>query len=205
MKSSLQKASQMFRKYIIGFLVFLFSTTAIANSQTAANMLPTHNELLTQPISLSCGVTIREWHGESAPNKQTIKELNTLCHRGLVSFSRFLSSKKLKAPHSGTFSWNWALLPDGSCYRCMNDIAYRFNRRFIKAPLWGYTGRNERFTFTVSDLNLKSPKYNKIFVHELFHAMSMYYGLYDTHAPNDVERTMKDEALAKQFTQYMGY
>lgn len=192
----------MFRKLVISALLLLAST-AHADDKVVGHMTPLPDELLQQPITLSCGVTIREWHGDSRPSQGTIKMMDGLCSKALENFKPFLKSKGLHAPRSGPLVWNWSLMRDGYCYRCMNDIKFRFAYRFVRQELWGYTGRDQEYSFTVSAV--KMPLYRKIFTHEMFHAMSMYYGLYNQHSSNDYVKTDVDEKLAVDFTTYMGY
>jgi hypothetical protein len=199
----------MFRKLVIG--VLLLASTASADDKIVGHMTPLPDELLQQPITLSCGVTIREWRGGIQPSAGNIKFLNALCDKAMASFKPFLATRGLQAPRSGQLVWNWSLMPDGlcggtsteatCCYRCMNDIRYRFANRFVRYEVWGYTGYNQQYSFTVS----RSPILNKIFTHEMFHAMSMYYGLYDSHPGSWDDQTQADEVLAQAFTRYMGY
>lgn len=166
-------------------------------------MKPFTNELLNKPISLPCGVTIREWRGQSKPSPEAIKMMDSLCTKALNNFKPFIESQGLRSPRSGSLSWNWSIVPDGHCYRCLNDTKFRFAERFVRDELWGYTGRDQRYTFTIS--TVKRPIFKKVFTHEMFHAMSMYYGLYDQHSQDDYVKTETDEQLAEKFVEYMGY
>lgn len=192
----------MFILFVI-ILSFVAPNFAIADSKVVGHMEPLPHELLANPIKLQCGLVIREWRG-TMPSLTEIQKLNTLCDLAKEAFIPFLAQHGLTPKHNKPFSWNIAIIPDGTCYRCMHDLDYRFKHRTLRSELWGYTSLYEKYIFTISSTSMKF--YNEVFTHELFHAFSMYYGLYINHHPFDNRiRSSKDERLAVSFTKYLGY
>lgn len=193
--------SKLFLLFII-IISFIAPNLAIADSKVVGHMEPLPHELLVNPIKLQCGLVIREWRG-TIPSLTEIKKLNLLCDVAKKAFVPFLAQHDIKPQHNKPFVWNLSIIPDGRCYRCMHDLHYRFKQRSIRSELWGYTGLFEEYIFTVSNTSMRY--YNVIFTHELFHAFSMYYGVYTSHHPFDNRiRSAKDEKLAVGFTQYLG-
>jgi hypothetical protein len=188
----------MFR-YVIAFLAILFlSHTAIADSKIVGHMAPLSGEKLEQPVALDCGAIIQEVRGFH-PNYAV---LNSMCTHAYSNFFKFVKAKGLQYNHSEQFQWNLSFLPEERCYRCLNDEAYRFRHRHVQGYLIGYTDRDERYAFMS---NVVDGEFNTTFVHELFHAMSMYYGVYDNHPGNYAQKTAQDEKLAQDFTEWLGY
>lgn len=200
--------NEMKRHSIFLAILFLFiapTVHAVGKKQIVGHMKPLSSELLAHPIHLQCGETIREWRG-THPTPKLIQHLNVLCNKAIAAFLPFLKTQNLKAPHFNHFKWNLSLSPDGSCYRCMNDVNHRFYNRFFHNAVWGYTTGDKRYTFMISNTHRKKePSFDKIFTHELFHAMSYASGLYDSYPEQYLLRTDVDEEFAHKFTAYMGY
>ena len=176
---------------------------ATADAKIIGHMIPLDQELLDQSLTIpNCsGLIIREWRGEF--DNTDLDKLGEICKLTQDSFHSFLAQNRLEPQHDRPFNWSISIIPDGQCYRCMNDVKYRFRYRFVPQEVWGYTGRNERYTFTVN--NIQMTLYKTIFTHELFHAMSMHYGIFDSHDDDNKEKLIKDEALARAFTKYLGF
>jgi len=183
-------------KYILILLAILIASTASADELIVGHMKPLPNELLNNPIHLDCGLSIREARGGPPP------ELETQCLHAKKNFFRFINFKGIK-PREANFAWSMSFLPEGKCYRCLNDTSYRFKYRFIPGNVIGYTGKDEQYSWVISDY--KDPQFNVTFVHELFHALSMHYGVYDSHPGSLKDKTNRDEILAQEFTEGLGY
>jgi hypothetical protein len=146
-------------------------------------MKPFKHEI-KDPIYLKCGVTI--WENNSTVTK---KHLNDLCNLANKNFKPFVS-KFFKVKHNKSFHWDVSLLKPGSYYRCMNDLNYRFFER-SQVLMKGYTSFNKRWTFIDGTDDVE---FDVTFVHEMFHAMSIFYGTWSS----------RDEELAQKFTEFLG-
>lgn len=164
-------------------------------------MKPLPSEQLPNPIALKkCpGLAIHEWR---RPDAHALQRLNRICRRAIMAFEPFLEKKNLQKQHDQPFFYDIALLRDTTAYRGMNDVRYRFKYRANKKDLWGYTSKLKRFVFMVDTIYI--PEMANIFSHELFHALSMHYGVFDSHGNTTAERVRTDEMLASEFTQYLG-
>jgi hypothetical protein len=86
----------------------------------------------------------------------------------------------------------------------LNDETYRFRYRFVKGiTVTGYTDRSEKYSFAISDTS--DSEFKVTFVHEMFHAMSMFYGVYENHPGTLSDKSRADEILAQEFTVWLGY
>ena len=166
------------------------------------HMKPLQSELLAQPIKLQdCpGLTIREWRG--GRSSDAIRHLNQICKRAIAEFPKFIAMKGLKKLNDEPFEYSISLIPNSKNYRSMNDVRYRFANRFVKGLLWAYTSRDKKYIFMVNTIHI--PEIPMIFSHELFHALSMHYGIFDSHALFDKDKVRIDEGLADEFTVYLG-
>jgi hypothetical protein len=158
---------------------------------------PFPNELLENPVILDCGAVIQEVQAG-----QDYALLNSMCTHVYSNFFNYIEAKRLRVEHKKPFNWNLSFLSEDTCYRCLNDEEYRFNNRFISGRVIGYTSRNDRYAFMSSK---RDSEFNTTFVHELFHSMSMYYGVYDNHPGTWAQKTIADEYLAVEFTEWLGY
>jgi hypothetical protein len=95
------------------------------------------------------------------------------------------------------------LLPDSEQYRGLNDTSYRFYDRQYQDPVWAYTSYDYNYIFIVNDTELSN--FNTIFTHEIFHALSMSSGIFDSHPGDKYAKYATDEYLAIKFTQYLGF
>lgn len=104
---------------------------------------------------------------------------------------------------------------DGDDYRNLQDSKYRFKDRMKFydnqgniMELLGFTDRNIKSIYIRNDVlsnnNEINLKFAEVFCHELFHAMSNSFGIYDNLGKNASERQGKDEILAKEFTKFLG-
>jgi len=189
-------------RIILCVLLVLIPFVAIADEKVVGHMPPLEEELLSDPITLHCGIVITEWQG-GKPTAESIKNMNTLCNEALSAFFPFVKHHKLKAERYGAFNWSLSLIPDGECYRCLNDLDYRFAQRAFLNKVWGYTDVYAKYIWIVN-----KPEWNfykTVFVHELFHAMSVYYGVWHNHAETNAERCSIDEKYAEAFTEMLGY
>ena len=195
------------------FAVALAATlvTGAARAEMGAEsftMTPLADEMLLNPITLSdkCeGVVVREWReGEpgTEATRAAIRVMDRLCNRALGAFERFTDRHGLERVHSLPFSWSVSVIPDGDCYRCLNDLTYRVSSRSEQIEVWGYTSLTHRFIFILNQVQVNGKPgvlWQKIWVHELFHALSMYYGIFESHAGTDAKRVKIDERYAKKF------
>jgi hypothetical protein len=197
------------------------------SSEIVGHIAPLPNELLSQPIILNdCpGVKIIEWTGSpnkpnTTPNEKTIDVLNKVCKQSQKMFVNFVSSYNLKVDTSLEFRYTVSILPwnafdaagkvwgpgDGDDYRALQDTKWRFNTRFqandpIKEYL-GWTERSLHHLFVLNDVldhEKNHDSFIDVFAHELFHAMSEYYGLYSSLSENVSIRQNIDEKLADKF------
>ena len=149
------------------FLFILFLSAITPEIKTPGHMEPFPEDKLSKPIYLTdrcSNVSIEEWSNKSKPD---IKKLSKLCN---VAVNNFEKQGKL-------FRWQLSFLPDGYCYRCLNDIEYRFIERSSRHYIDAYTTQTYRYSFLPNDL--KNKKFDLYFIHELYHALSMFYGIYD--------------------------
>ena len=188
----------MFR-YIIFILAILITSSAFADERIVGYMPPLPEEMLTDPITLDCGLTINEVRGGSLD----VPRLNSMCMHAYDNFFKFIETKGLKTNHNNPFVWNISFLPEATCYRCLNDEKYRFKYRYVHGAVIGYTDKNQQYIFMFVDN--KDREFKTTYVHELFHAMSMYYGVYDNHPGGWSTKTAADEKLARGFTEWLGY
>lgn len=162
-------------------------------------MFPLREELLPDPVELRCGAVVQEYRGAA----MDVAKLNRLCTHARVNFARFIKAKGLRPTHAGAFRWNLSFLPEGSCYRCLNDEEFRFRDRYYKGTLIGYSDLVYQYVFVFSDSH--DADFALTFVHELFHAMSMFYGIYENHPGSWDEKNVIEERLAEDFTAWLGY
>lgn len=179
-------------------LSIIFCANVALADRTVGHPTPFQSELLENPVVLDCGATIREVRGSS----QNYAQLNSMCTHAYSNFFQFIAAKGLRVNNHDPFQWNISFLPEATCYRCLNDEKYRFNNRFIGGAVIGYTSRNDRYAFISSTRDSQS---NVTFVHEMFHSMSMFYGVYDNHSGSWSRKTEADERLATEFTEWLGY
>jgi hypothetical protein len=182
-------------------LVFALSialTAAADDARREGHMTPLPSERLSDPITMSCGVTIYEWRGGNTDRDRVEK----LCSLATDYFFPYLKMNGIEPVHQNEFRWSMALLPQGYCYRCMNDTRYRFKGRPVNGFLSGYTSFTRRWIFMVGSNN--HPDFNVTMVHELFHSMSEYYGVFANHPGSEQEKVNRDEELAEGFTEWLG-
>lgn len=188
----------MHRFFTVLLAIVLVASTAFADTRVVGHPTPLPEELLENPVTLNCGATVREVDGPT-PN---YANLNSMCTHAHSNFFKFIEAKGLRTQHRRAFTWNLSFIPESASYRDLNDERYRFHNRFIRGRVIGYTSRNHRYAFMSSRID---SEYNVTFVHELFHSMSMHYGVYDNHPGTWAEKTATDERLAVEFTEWLGY
>lgn len=188
----------MFRYITLLVATLLIVSTAHADQRVVGHMTPFPEEMLESPVTLDCGARVQEVRGAS----MNYPRLNSMCTHAYTNFFKFIEAKGLKTKHRERFHWNVSFLPENTCYRCLNDENYRFRHRHVRGRLIGYTDKNAGYAFMSSR---RDHEFNTTFVHELFHSLSMYYGVYDNHPGGWPEKTAADERLAQDFTEWLGY
>lgn len=190
---------------LLGLLVAL-PVPAHADEPTTGPMTPLPSELLPKPIRLTggcSGVVIREWR-DGEPSKKAIRLLDVLCRGAVAAFAGFAEQQGWKPDRVGRLSWSVALLPNGHCHRCLNDLEGRFAERAGMGDLVGYTNRNDDYVFITSEILDTNGKPKAIWVeswvHELWHAMSQSSGVYYQHLWADEDA---DEKLAQKFVRHV--
>jgi len=166
----------------MNFIFILLSAISMASIKIPGHMEPYPEDKLSKPIYLNdkcSAVSIEEWTDKTKPD---IKKISKLCNIAVNNFER----------HGRQFKWQLSFLPDGYCYRCLNDIEYRFVERNNKKYIDAYTSQTYRYSFLPNDV--KNKKFDLYFVHELYHALSMFYGMYDK----------DNEDKARMFTKNLG-
>lgn len=189
----------MFRYILTVILsISLIAGTAYADTKVYGHPTPLTNELLETPVTLNCGATVREVRGSA----QDYNHLNDMCTHVALNFFKYIEARGLRTQRNDPFNWNIAFLPVDTSYRSLNDESYRFHNRFIGGLVIGYTSRNDRYAFMSS---VRDSEFDTTFVHEMFHSMSMHYGVYDNHPGSWQEKTEADERYAVEFTEWLGY
>jgi hypothetical protein len=164
-------------------------------------MAPLPQELLKEPIFLTCGAVIREMRGG---NTISIDVLDRLCSEVTTHFEPFLEGRGMRVPSATPFTWNLAFLPAGDCYRCLNDLRFRFRDQVVlDRDLIGYTDIAERTIFLTADA--WNAAFRLAFVHELFHALSIHHRVLANREGTWQERYIAEEELAGDFTEWLGY
>ncbi len=196
-----------------------------ATAQVSRAMEPLPEERLSEPIKLSkCpGLKVVEWRpsqnfeATTGPSEKAIKILNNTCFLAINNFSKFLITKNIKINVQKQFYQKISLIPalenrDGAKPRNLNDVQFRFSTRPKEYmpdgtlySIWGFTAHRSNFIFIRNDVLHKDGSINNrfvtIFAHEIFHAMSWYYGLYQIY---EREPAVEDEEMAVLFTQFIG-
>lgn len=178
------------------------------------SMDPKSDELLSDPINLkNCpGLQIIEWRASDTVRTRMdppgIAALNQTCERAFKAFPGFVKARNLTPIKSEPFQWFVCLMPGlqelgGTQARNLNDSLDRFKDRAILSEGFFYgawTAHQRKKIFMRNDIYLENgsinPKLITIFSHELFHAMSWHYKIF--------ENSEKDEMLAVEFTEHLG-
>jgi hypothetical protein len=200
---------KLFRYYIVLFTI-LFSNLALADEHSM-EMPPEPEELLSNPISLDdiCSeVRVVEWRDSGAiGSKPTAKNIATLkadCKEVMEAFPGFVIGRGFKITKHSKLHTSVCLLPDSTSPRDLNDIYYRFYTRDKSYDEYGHIyeilGYFQRYYNHIYVINTAATRYRVVFMHELFHAASYYYGIYAQHT-----RPSQEELLAQDFTASLGY
>lgn len=190
--------------------------TTDANSSYLMTPLP--EEKLTKSIFLTekCAlVEIVEWRGgNEAERKEEVAELDRICQQVVEKFPVFIKEKTdFKLSEDRGFSQSISVIPVNSEFRNLNDVEFRFSTRSgieydengEVEPIWGYHQRATSFIYiynlvrTKGKLNLQ---FRTVFAHELFHALSFKLGIFHQHTG---DKNQKEEEMAQQFTEWMGW
>ena len=134
------------------------------------------------PIHLDCGLVIVE-----APDKlhleteraYALERLNKLCTLAVNSYGA-----------TQGFHWKAAFVSRGDCSRCLNGERFKN----IENDLAGITVFKYQILFVISDMD--DVEFETTFVHEIFHALQMYY---------NVDDGSNQEVLAEEFTERLGF
>lgn len=180
-------------------MLCLLGAAPISGDPATADPRPLADELLPNPVGLKCGAVIREVRG----GELDVKKLNEICSHVAANFHRYTKAQELREDHRERFEWSFSFLPEGDCPRCLNDTSSRFKGHSIRFKVLGLTDLHHQYTFMISDESDKH--FQHTFVHELFHAMSMYYGVYRNHIGNYRQKTRIDEEHAVRFTAWLRY
>ena len=197
-------------RYIYIVLFTLFSNLALAQGYST-EMPPEPEELLNSPISLDdiCSeVKIVEWRDSGAigskPTTQNIARLKSYCKETMDAFAGFVIGRGYKITKHGKLHTSVCLLPDTTSPRDLNDTYYRFSTRDKSYDEHGHVyeilGYFQRYYNHVYVINTVPTRYKVVFMHELFHAASYYYGIYAQHT-----QPSQEELLAQDFTASLGY
>lgn len=202
---------------IFAGLFILIPTVASAES-----MLPLPNERLPNPISLSdkcSNVNIVEWRGTKPSNKAR-NIIDNLCNDTVEGFNQFMQKQHIQPSKNLTLKFyiSLSLIPadldyDGAEHRNLNDLTFRFASRSKEYdqngdvyPIWGYSLRQSHFIFVRNDVltekNEPSYPFQVVLAHELGHALSYHYGIYDQHGSN---KDVKEENMIRRFTKFLGF
>ncbi len=212
-------------------MMLLVSGSVFANDYEKSKgiMTPLPSERLTKPILLqqACKkVKIVEWRGtpghikSTSPSKKSINILNKSCNMMVPKFFEFMKDRHndYKLENTNTkFDTSISFMPyikgkQGHQPRNLNDIKYRFVYRTKTYTdgevniIWGLFQRAEDWTYVRNDILLsdgktKNQETEKVFIHEMFHAMSWHYKVFHQHSGN---RDNVEERMAQEFTIYLG-
>ena len=196
-------------RYIFVSLVTIF----IVNIAWAysSQMTPTPSERLLNPIALTdiCSeVRIVEWRGVGplGITKNNIRQLQKHCKLAMSFFPKFVKERGYKMSKNDKLHASVCLMPVDDSPRNLNDINYRFSTRSRTYDdngnverIWGYFQRSTNYIYL---RNSAVNRHKVVFVHEIFHAASYYYGIYDQHNGN---KDLEEELMAQDFTDYIGY
>lgn len=190
----------------------------LENNKIDNDMLPFPKELLQEEIKLTkrCSeVKIVEWRPTknqkelTSKSDEVIKAIDDICNNIIFRFDSVL---KLNEIDPGNFMQEISLMPGdihnhGKDYRSLNDIQYRFRNRLHQNEakyIWGYTDKETKhiylFNKVLIEENKINPFFKEVFSHELYHALSMFYDVYEhyTEEINAREFTKKIEKETKE-------
>jgi hypothetical protein len=193
------------------------STVAAADGATD----PPGQERLKKPIRLpSCPASIVEWKASAGkagtrPSRKAASAMDEVCAEATKHFSGFLRSKGYRFALEGArLDLEVSVLPfkaeeDGRDPGNLNDIEGRFRgrRAFPSAgggavDVLGFYSGQEGPVYIRNDVVVDgriNPEFIETFAHELFHAMTRQYGLYEQIGGNAVQRPVLEEKLAQEF------
>lgn len=208
------------------FLLAICLATIGGVAHAQDNMMPLKEELLEKPIYLNknCSkVKIIEWKPSkgfikvTGANNKTINFIAQICNETLKDFPVFISAKGYSF-HQKDFTQTISILParmdrDGSNFRNLNDVLFRFSDRSKEYdklgrlyPIWGYFQSSTSHIYLRNDILNDDGTFNLNFKislrHELFHALSFQYLIYEQHAGS---KNKVEEELAEQFSQEVLY
>lgn len=197
-------------KYLFIILLMMLSSTAIATDYVNSKgiMSPLVSERLDNPIYLNnyCNnVSIIEWRGTES-TKESIDNIRKICNLAVSKFEVFIKNQKGYEIRGKIvdFETNLCLMPLNSFPRNLNDMKYRFAERPGKFAVWGYFHRSPNNIYIRNDviLNGKNNRnFEVVLAHELFHALSYKYKIYEQHPGN---KDQVEEFMAQKFTLFLG-
>lgn len=183
-------------------------------------MKPQSYEKLESPIRLIDGcddIFIQEWRSTpglmetTGPTSKSIKVINEICNLSLNKFPEFAKKKGFVIKSvDEKFHTTICMMPadvydQGTAPRNLNDLKFRFAKRTIRYPLWGYFQRQQNYLYLRNDVLRNNGRINyrfkTVFAHELYHALSYYYGIYYQYSG---DKNKIDEQLAQDFSAYLG-
>lgn len=200
-------------KHLFVILFTIFIANAVWAQSYSKQMTPIASEKLKNPIALSevcSSVKIVEWrdsnHKATKLTDGNIKALKRYCKEAMETFPKFVKERGYKLRKGGKLKLSVCMMPVDSDPRNLNDIDYRFSARTKTYDedgnvqrIWGYFHRNASHIYL---RNTAANYHRVVFMHELFHAASYHYGVYDQHSG---DKDKKDEVMARDFTAYLGY
>lgn len=215
----------MSKYLIIPILLLLLAPSLSANQKIVGHMAPLDDELLSPALTLKkdcAGVAIREWRpsvnkDNTQPSRRAAKMMSEVCNLAVDHFDKYVREKGYTPRSLAKFRFNISLIPfdaydDGTQYRNLNDISYRFAKRFRTidqdgnpSHILGYTSRaGDDYVYLRNDPltpNWKeNPRFKVVFAHELYHAMSFRYGVWDQMGGD----SNQEEEMAYGFTESLG-
>lgn len=131
------------------------------------------------PIHLSCGLVIVEAPDKLRKLSLSLEKLNKLCTLAVNSYGA-----------KQGFHWKAAFVSKGDCSRCLNGERFKN----VDNDLAGFTVFKYQILFVISDMD--DVEFETTFVHEIFHALQMYY---------NVDDGSNQEVLAEEFTERLGF
>lgn len=190
------------------------------------DMKPNKVERLLEPLDLPHCPWIRivEWRASfgkewSGPSLQARNVLGKTCQKAVKHFSFYLKSRGyVKNIDINIFHQSLCLMPslvenDGSKFRNLNDVLFRFRDREKTYDaqgkvniIWGYTDFRSNTIYMRNDIinefGLINSQVITVFAHELYHAMSGQFRIISDLYHNDGKI---EENMAINFTKFLGY
>lgn len=208
-------------KFLAGLLVGFLTWTTIVSGAQVGPMTPLYSEELPTSLGFSqeCQqVSIVEWRtdgsDQTSAQPSVIIQLDQVCQTVVKNFAKFIATQKEYQLSSkiDNFHQFLSILPINSKPRNLNDSESRFANRSKSLdengeviPVLGYHQRAASFVYLYNLIIIEGQldaQFRTVLAHELFHALSYQFGIYQQHSEN---KDQKEEEMAVKFTIWLGW